>query len=294
MLTTLAALLLFSPAMRRDDPAKIVFVSDRNGNDEIYTMNSDGSDQKRLTVTKSKNIEPCWSPDGQKIAWASNQSGTWNIWTMDADGTDQTDLTGSTDRQETNPMWLEDPPTISFVSNKRIYTIHTDGDRMEQLFDTPMTDDCQPSVTPTGMTFLFRLADGQIMMKQGSESNTVVKIGYGENGVPKSAFHPVWSGDEADIAFDSGGEHPKIFLVDIKDLSCEPVVFEGDGSHPCFAKGDDSILFTSPTGEGKGSDVCIVDIDAVHKVHGLPKPTNLTHTPGNDFDACYWEPKTGG
>jgi Tol biopolymer transport system component len=293
MLTTLAAILLLARPLR-DDTGKIVFVSDRDGNNEIYTMNVDGSDQKRLTFNGSQDIEPCWSPDGLKIAWTSNRTGDWDIWTMNADGSDQADLTSNADRQDKNPMWSNDPELIAFVSNKRICTIKPNGDSMQQLFDMALIDDCQPSMTSSDMKFVFRMSDGHLLMKQGYDINQILKLNYGASGVPKQAFNPAWSTDAADIAFDSGGEHPKIFLVDVQDLTCDPVVFEGDGSHPRFAKSDDSIVFTSPTGEGKGSDICIVDIDAVHKVHGLPKPTNLTHTAGNDFQPDTWEAKDGG
>jgi len=41
---------------------KITFTSDRDGNDEIYIMNPDGSEQKRLTHAPANDLLPCWSP----------------------------------------------------------------------------------------------------------------------------------------------------------------------------------------------------------------------------------------
>ncbi|NLY75891.1 MAG: hypothetical protein GX075_11425, partial [Firmicutes bacterium] len=46
---------------------RIAFVSRRDGNYEIYTINDDGSDLKRLTSNKLDDIKPQWSPDGTKI-----------------------------------------------------------------------------------------------------------------------------------------------------------------------------------------------------------------------------------
>jgi len=42
---------------------KIAFQSDRDGNDEIYVMNADGSNQERLTYNAVADFYPCWSPD---------------------------------------------------------------------------------------------------------------------------------------------------------------------------------------------------------------------------------------
>jgi TolB protein len=50
---------------------KIAFVAVRDGNQEIYVMNADGSGQIRLTFTPAIDRTPSWSPDGTKIAFAS-------------------------------------------------------------------------------------------------------------------------------------------------------------------------------------------------------------------------------
>jgi Tol biopolymer transport system component len=43
---------------------KIAFVSDRNGNDEIYVINVDGTEEKRLTNNRSADQNPGWSRSG--------------------------------------------------------------------------------------------------------------------------------------------------------------------------------------------------------------------------------------
>jgi len=42
--------------------SKIAFISNRDGNREIYVMNTDGSEQKRLTDNPASDNNPCWSP----------------------------------------------------------------------------------------------------------------------------------------------------------------------------------------------------------------------------------------
>jgi len=68
----------------------IVFVSDKSGTSQLYSMNEDGSDVKQLTHDPNFPITDArYSPDGTKIAFASNG----NIWLMDSTGANLQQLT---------------------------------------------------------------------------------------------------------------------------------------------------------------------------------------------------------
>jgi LysM repeat protein len=71
---------------------QVAFMSSRDGNWEVYTVNMDGSGLKRLTNNGAQDGLPTWSPDGKSIAFVSNREGGWAIWAMNADGGNQRKL----------------------------------------------------------------------------------------------------------------------------------------------------------------------------------------------------------
>jgi Tol biopolymer transport system component len=74
----------------------MAFVSDRDGNGEIYVMNADGSAQRRLTRNPASDGPPVWSPDGRKIAFVrvtDDLTFGSEIYVMNADGSGQRRLT---------------------------------------------------------------------------------------------------------------------------------------------------------------------------------------------------------
>lgn len=66
---------------------RLLFVSDRDGNPEIYAMNPDGTQVNRVTSDASTDVDPAWGPTGEQIVWASNRSGNYEIYTTLASGT---------------------------------------------------------------------------------------------------------------------------------------------------------------------------------------------------------------
>jgi TolB protein len=85
----------------------IAFVSTKDGNDEIYLTDVDGTEQRRLTRnTWEWDKHPSWSPDGTQIVFYSNrETGRTQIWLMNADGTAQVNIS-SNQYNEWDPVWL--------------------------------------------------------------------------------------------------------------------------------------------------------------------------------------------
>ena len=69
------------------DGKRIVFESNRSGNEEIWVCNADGSDSVQLTFFGSAWAgAPSWSPDSNRIAFAANAAGGWDIYIVNSDG----------------------------------------------------------------------------------------------------------------------------------------------------------------------------------------------------------------
>jgi len=100
---------------------KIAFVSDRDGDAEIFVMNSDGSGQTQLTFNTAADDMPAWSPDGSKIVFLSTRDpdGDAEIFVMNSDGSSQTQLTFNT-ATDVEPAWSPDGSKI--VCSKVIVT----------------------------------------------------------------------------------------------------------------------------------------------------------------------------
>jgi Tol biopolymer transport system component len=95
---------------------KIVFVSERDGNPEIYVANSDGSGQTRLTYDSSKDISPLCSPDGNKIAFVSDRSGDYQIRVMDIDGANGFRISDNyEDNSNMSLAWSPDSKKIAYM-----------------------------------------------------------------------------------------------------------------------------------------------------------------------------------
>jgi Tol biopolymer transport system component len=154
--------------------SQIVFVSDRDGNSEIYVMNADGSGQARLTYHEADDNWPSMSPDGTRIVFVS-------------------------DRDEPDP--LEPNSLTCWLKNKcntELYMVNTDGTGLMRLTDDPGQESF-PVWSPDGTQIAFHSnrderGDVFVMNADGSRQTNLTK-GRGYD------FYPAWVPDRPQIVF---------------------------------------------------------------------------------------------
>ncbi|MGE5446322.1 MAG: hypothetical protein ACM3SR_17275 [Ignavibacteriales bacterium] len=119
------------------DGRQIAFVSDRSGVPQIYVMNSDGTDVRRIT-SGGYDTDPSWSPNFgiNRIAFVRVEGSEADIFTISPNGTDEQRLTRGARRNE-NPSWSPDGHYITFASTrngaKNIYVMYLNGENQRPL-----------------------------------------------------------------------------------------------------------------------------------------------------------------
>jgi len=124
------------------DGSRIAFTNASDGDDEIYTIDPQGANVRKLTRNKvddgnsdddpDVDAYPNWSPDGRMITFTSNRDDKYEIYRMRRDGRRQTRLTVTTgDYGNARPAWSPNGRLIAFSSSRAgspdIYRMRADG-----------------------------------------------------------------------------------------------------------------------------------------------------------------------
>ncbi len=139
---------------------RLAFVSNRDGNDEIYAMDANGANVTRLTTNNTADGHPAYSSDGNLIAFETNRGGNYQIFTMNTDGSNQQAVPKIADAkaQDRHPIWLPGClQRIVFASNRAdasstgtpnyfVYSVDADGSNLSKMTQQPTS-----VVPPTGL-----------------------------------------------------------------------------------------------------------------------------------------------
>jgi Tol biopolymer transport system component len=158
-LTTLGGI-VSSPTWASDG-IRLAFVSDYDGDPEIWTITEDGNNVTQITHNEGIDKDPSWSPDGRLIAYASDQESPnlTKIFSMTSDGKNSVRLTTNGGNSYA-PRWSPNSRKITFVNDANgdgdIYIMDSDGQGSFLLTpDDQAAEDDAPVFTPDGNWIYF-------------------------------------------------------------------------------------------------------------------------------------------
>jgi TolB protein len=198
----------FSP-----DGRKIVFISTRDGNDEIYLMELDGSEQVRLTNTPDTVEEmPSFSPDGSMILFSSNNGHNDDLYLVNIDGTQVRNITDTPFSNEGRPKFIfGDTASLKVIfdsdrsGNWDIYMATLGVYKLEniaQITNRMGYYNRLPSYLPATQQILFRSARGaSVLFLIDMDGNNLTQFSHPPYG--KNDYFPSASIDGKWILFSS-------------------------------------------------------------------------------------------
>ena len=183
---------------------RVVFASNRDGDFELFSIATDGSDLRQLTYNESDDVWPMWSPNGQRIAFTAYRDGQPEIYVMNADGSEQRRLTNSPST-DAMPDWSPEGDQIVFASYRDgahgIFVMDADGSDQRRVTSAVYAQ--RPKWSPDGTEIAFD-ADGDgdtwqdlFIMDTAGGNKRMVHDGQSQHEIMLGS----WSPDNEYLAF---------------------------------------------------------------------------------------------
>lgn len=255
---------------------RIFFHSNRDGNDEIYSMGANEAAAKRLTINRANDGGAVPSPSGAQVAFTSNRDGNLEIYRVDADGKNETRLTNQAGSDIVS-SWGQNG--LAFYSNRKgnydIYLMDDAGLSLRQLTNHA-AQDIEPALSRDGRYVAFATnRDGNYeiyrMVVDGAKATRLTQ----EVGVDRE---PSWSPDGKRIVWSrkQGGGKEDIYLMNADGSGQTRLTsYDGKDVRPTFSADGERIVFASD--RDGNMEVYAMNLDGTNV-------SRLTKNSGNDLD----------
>jgi Tol biopolymer transport system component len=201
------------------DGTKIAYVQDDGDgfSSEIYVMNADGTDDRRICCGSGADLQfdqsPTWSPDGKLIAWAASRSSDADrgIWKIDVATGNKVQLT---DQDDAGPDWGPDGRIVfgRFTDPNSdypwdLYVMDAGGGNQVLLRAAVSRGTPAPQWSPDGQAILFSASadpSGPTKLWSISPNGGAPVQKTGETREAAAG----WSPDGSQIVFEYWGDYP--------------------------------------------------------------------------------------
>ena len=241
--------------------SSIAFTSDRTGHKEVFQMDYDGQDQRRVTGHRSTSMSPAWSPSGNALAYTSFFNGPPGIYLADlASGRKRPIVTSGS--MNTTPTFSPDGGRVAFArsveGNVEIFSTDLNGDGLRRLTHSGAID-TNPAWSPRSGEIAFtsgRAGNPHIylMDAEGSNQRRLTFEGDYNDGAS-------WSPEGDLIAYTSrrGGRF-QIAVTNVVTLATRVLTSgAGENESPTFSPDGRKIAFTSKRTGRK--QIYVMDLD---------------------------------
>ena len=241
--------------------SSLAFTSDRSGNKEIYTMDYDGQNQRRVTGHRSTSMSPAWAPGGNGIAYTSFFNGAPGIYLADLASGRKKPLVTSGSLNMT-PTFSPDGSRIAYAhsvdGNVEIFTADANGGSQRRLTHSNAID-ANPAWSPKGGLIAFTSSRGgnphiYTMDPDGADQRRITFDGTYNDGAS-------WSPSGDLIAYTSRRDGRfQIVITNVVTLASRVLTSgPGENESPTFSPDGRKIAFVSARSGRK--QIYVMDLD---------------------------------